>query len=71
MTRQLIDSQGPLTKKNLAEIKEIVEEFSKHSREYHNPRNEGAKGIGNGISEDIMAVLVMLNNMDRRMTKVD
>lgn len=31
-TCQVIDSQGPLTKKNPATIKELVEEFAKHSK---------------------------------------
>ena len=71
MKRQLHDSQGPLTKKNPAEIKELIEEFSKHSHEYHNPRHDGAKGIGGGTSKDMVSVLVMLNPIDRRMTKMD
>ncbi|XP_023748920.2 uncharacterized protein LOC111897203 [Lactuca sativa] len=71
MTRQLLDSQGPLTMKTSGEIKEFIEEFAKHSHEHHNPRNDGVKGIGGGSSEDIADVLAMLNNMDRRMTKTD
>ncbi|XP_023746957.1 uncharacterized protein LOC111895073 [Lactuca sativa] len=70
-TRQLLDSQGPLTKKAPPMIKQLIEEFSKHSREYHNPRNELAKGSVNAASEDMAAVLAMLDNMDRRMTKMD
>ena len=53
MTRQLLDSQGPLTKKNPGEFKELVEEFAKHSREYHNPRNEGVKGVGSTHYEEM------------------
>ena len=71
MTRQLLDSQGPLTKKILGEVKELIEEFSKHSREYHNPIHDEAKGIRVVNSEDIATVLAMLDTMDRRMTKMD
>lgn len=49
-TRQLLDSQGPLRKKNPAEIKEPIKEFAKHSREYHNPRNDVARGSENSTS---------------------
>ncbi|XP_023764839.2 uncharacterized protein LOC111913346 [Lactuca sativa] len=55
-TRQLLDSQGPLTKKNLAEIKQLIEDFSKHSREYHNPRNDVTRGSANAASEDMSAM---------------
>ncbi|XP_023760786.1 uncharacterized protein LOC111909226 [Lactuca sativa] len=71
MTRQLLDSQGPLTKKNAGEVKELVEEFAKHSREYHNPRNEGVKGVGSAHSEEMLAIVAMLNNTDRRLTQMD
>ena len=71
MTIQLLDFQRPLTKKNPAKIKELIEDFSKHLREYHNPRNYGGKGIRSGTFEDMAAMLVMLNNMDHRMTKMD
>ena len=71
MTRQLLDSQGPLTKKNPREVKELIEEFAKHSREYHNPRQDGIKGGGGAQTEEIAAVMAMLNNMDRRITQMD
>ncbi|XP_023735567.1 uncharacterized protein LOC111883470 [Lactuca sativa] len=71
MTRKLLDSQGPLTKKNHDEIKELIEEFSKNSREYHNPRHDEAKCIRSGTFEDMEVVLTMLNTMDRRVTKMD
>ncbi|XP_023741082.1 uncharacterized protein LOC111889173 [Lactuca sativa] len=70
-THQLLDSQGPLTKKNPAEIKQLIEEFSKHSREYHNPWNDVTRGSENAASEDMLAVMAMLQSMDRRMTKMD
>lgn len=65
--RKLLDSQEPLTKKNPIEI----EEFSKHSREYHSPRKDGTRGIGNGSSEDMATVMAMLSDMDWRLTKMD
>lgn len=37
-TRQLLDSQGTMTKKEPIIINELLEEFAKHSCEYHNPR---------------------------------
>ncbi|KAL7598776.1 hypothetical protein Lser_V15G25946 [Lactuca serriola] len=70
-TRQLLDSQGPLTKKALAVIKTLVEEFSKHSREYHNPRNDTARGVVNSVSDDMAAMMAKLESMDRRMKKID
>ena len=71
MTRQLLDTQGPLTKKNLGEVKELVEEFAKHSHEYHSPRNEGMKGVGGAETEEMAAVMAMLNTMERRLTQMD
>ncbi|KAL7605584.1 hypothetical protein Lser_V15G18945 [Lactuca serriola] len=70
-TRQLLDSQGPLTKKAPAVIKTLVEELSKHSREYHNLRNDTARGVVNSVSDDMAAMMAKLESMDRRMTKMD
>lgn len=36
-TGELLDSQGPMTNKEPNTIKELIEEFAKHSRKYHNP----------------------------------
>ena len=49
----------------------MVEEFSKHSCEYHNPRHDGAKGNVSGTSEDMEVVLAMLNTIEQRLTKMD
>ncbi|XP_023766971.1 uncharacterized protein LOC128127960 [Lactuca sativa] len=70
-TKHLLDSQGPLTKKASATVKELIEEFSKHTREYHKPRKDVTRGLANAASEDMSVVLAMLHNMDRRMTKMD
>lgn len=35
--RHLLHSQGPITKKNPTAIKDLTEEFVKHSTKYHNP----------------------------------
>ncbi|XP_052627065.1 uncharacterized protein LOC128133603 [Lactuca sativa] len=70
-TRQLLELQGPLTKKPPPMIKQLIEEFSKHSREYHNPRNDVTRGSAYAASEDLSAVMAMLKNMDRRMDKID
>ncbi|XP_052624901.1 uncharacterized protein LOC128132394 [Lactuca sativa] len=71
ITRQLLDSQGPLTKKAPPVIKQLIEEFSKHSTEYHNPRNDVTRGSAYAASEDLSAVMAMLKNLDRRMDKMD
>ncbi|XP_023759492.1 uncharacterized protein LOC111907915 [Lactuca sativa] len=70
-TRQLVDSQGALTKKPPPVIKELIEEFSKHSREYHNPRNDLTRGAVNSITDDMAAMMAKLESLDRRMTKMD
>lgn len=70
-TRQLLDSQGPLMKKPPAIIKTLVEEFSKHSREYHNTRNDMNRGMVNSVFDDMAAMMAKLEIMDRRMTKID
>ncbi|KAL7590054.1 hypothetical protein Lser_V15G39714 [Lactuca serriola] len=70
-TRQLLDTQGPLTKKAPPVIKQLIEEFSKHSREYHNPRNDVTRGAAYAASKDLPVVMAMLKTMDRRMDKID
>ncbi|XP_023728212.1 uncharacterized protein LOC111875917 [Lactuca sativa] len=71
MTRQLLDSQGPLTKTNPNQAKELIEEFSNHSREYHNPGRDGIKGSGGAQNEEMVVVMAMLNTTDRRLTQMD
>lgn len=58
-TRQLLDSQGPMTKKDPPNNKALIEEFSEHSREYHNPRVDVTRGKANGdaASEGLAAVM--------------
>ena len=58
-TRKLLDSKGSMMKKDSATIKELVEEFQKQSREYHNPREDvtRGKGSGNGASVDLAIVM--------------
>ncbi|KAL7597747.1 uncharacterized protein LOC128134133 [Lactuca sativa] len=70
-TMQLLDSQGPFTKKAPPVIKQLIEEFSKHSREYHNPMNDVTRGSAYAASEDLSVVMAMLKTMDRRMDKMD
>ncbi|KAL7608785.1 hypothetical protein Lser_V15G13163 [Lactuca serriola] len=70
-TRQLVDSQVPLTKKNTAEVKRLIEEFSKNSREYHNPRHESTRGLVNSVNDSMAVVMAKLATMERRMTKMD
>lgn len=54
--RQLLNSQGPLTEKYPTTIKELIEEFSKHSREYHDPQEDKIRGYkdGHGASDDLI-----------------
>ncbi|XP_023767897.1 uncharacterized protein LOC111916464 [Lactuca sativa] len=70
-TRQLLDSQGPLTKKPPPVLKELIEELSKHSREYHNLRNDSTRGMVNAISDEMATMMKKLESMDRRMTMMD
>lgn len=44
----ILDSQGPMTKKELETNKSLIEEFTKHLREYHNPRDDFTRGKPNG-----------------------
>lgn len=60
-----------MTKKVLATIKDLIEEFAKHSHEYHNPREDVTRGKGDGGNEKMVAVLEKLENMEQRMTKMD
>ena len=60
-----------MTKKEPTTIKELVEEFAKHSLKYHNPREDVTTAKGDRWNENLAAVLVKLENMDRRMTKTD
>lgn len=70
--RQLVDSQGLITKKNNATEKEIVEYLSKHSNEWHFPQNNIFLRILDGESSDGLATLnVKVNNMDRRKKKIN
>lgn len=59
-----------MTKKNLATNKALIEEFSKHSREYHNPREDITRGRSN-VDEGqygIASIIAKLNTIDRRIT---
>ncbi|XP_023739500.1 uncharacterized protein LOC111887560 [Lactuca sativa] len=70
-TRKLLDSQGPLTMKAPATIKELISEFSKHSREYHNPRNDQSRGVVNSVTDSMATMMAKLESKYRRMTKMD
>lgn len=67
-TRQLLDSQRPTTKKNLTTIKELLEYFTKHSREYPNPREDATIDKGDRGNENLGAIMAKLDNMDWLMT---
>lgn len=71
-TRQLIDSQVPLTKKNPNANKELIEEFSKHSREYHNSRDDVKRrnSNGEGVNDGVASIIAKLDTMDQRIAKM-
>lgn len=43
-TRQLLDSQGPMMKKDPTTIRALIEEFATNSQEYHKPREDITRG---------------------------
>lgn len=51
----------------------MIEEFVKHSRVYHNLREDVTRGRGSldGGKESIVAVMVNIESMDRRMMNMD
>lgn len=62
-----------MTKKDPTTNKALIEEFTKHSREYHNPREDITRrsANGDGAYEVLMVVMVKLDTMDNRLTKMD
>ena len=72
-TRQLLDYQCPLTKMNSSTIKELTEEFMKHSREYHNPREDVTRGKGTRErgNENLAEIMAKIKNMHQQMKKMD
>lgn len=71
-TRQLLDSQGPMTRKDSVTNKALIEEFAKHSREYHNPKGDFTKEKSNknGGQDVISAVVAKLDAMEEKITKM-
>lgn len=72
-TRKHLDFQGPMKSKEPGTIKELINEFSKHSREYHTPREDVTRLRGNldRGNEHMAAILEKLESIDRRLTKMD
>lgn len=70
-TRQLLNSQGSLTKKDLTTNKALITEFAKHSREYHNLQKDVRIGKSNGdeAQEKLVSIIIKLDTMDRRISK--
>lgn len=69
---QLIESQGPITKKDLKTNKALIEEFTKHSQEYHNPREDITRrkeNLDRG-NKNLALVLAKLDTMDQRIMKM-
>lgn len=52
---------------------ELIEEFTKHSREYHTPHEDDIRGhiILDGGNEYMVEVMEKLESMDQRMTIMD
>lgn len=71
-TRQLIDSEGTITKRNLTTCKEIIENLSNQSHEWHSPTNGGiqAREMGEG-SVGIALLNAKLETMDRSIKKIN
>lgn len=69
---RLLDSQGPITNEASATNKALIEKFAKHSREYHNPRDDVTRSKANGdeASNNLGSIVEKLDIMDRRITKM-
>lgn len=61
-----------MKKKDTKTNKALREEFTKHSREYHNPREYVAriKVSVDGGNENLALVLAKIETMDHRITKM-
>lgn len=61
-----------MTKKDPNTNKALIEEFAKHSREYHNPREYVTRGKskGDGSQENLAYIIAKLDTMDRTITKM-
>lgn len=68
-TRQLLDSKGPLTKKNPTTNKVLIEEFVKHSQEYHNPRDDVTQGMSNG--DGLAEINAKIDTMDHHIKRLN
>lgn len=71
-TRQLFDSQGPMPKKDPTTNNAFIEEFVKHSWEYHNPREDVTRGKSNGDGgqDNTASKIEKLNSMYKTIIKM-
>lgn len=71
--RKIHESEGPMMKKDPTTIKELIEECTKYSQEYHNRREDVTKGKQSlhRRNGSLAVVLEKLDNMDWRITKLD
>ena len=71
-TRQFLDSQGPMSEKNSTTNKALIEEFAKHSREYHSSKEDFTRGKSSkdGGQDAISAVIEKLDAMEEKITKL-
>lgn len=52
-------------------IKELIQEFAKHSREYHTLQEDAIRGKRNLGNENMDEIIDKLENIDPLMTKMD
>nr|KAJ0224371.1 hypothetical protein LSAT_V11C100020620 [Lactuca sativa] len=70
-THRLLDSQGPTKRKDPVTNKALITKLTKHSREYHNSKEDFTKekSSKDGGQDVINLVLEKLDVMEERMTK--
>lgn len=71
--RELLDSQGPLTKKILATNNSLKENFMKHSNEYHNRSDDIScrRTFDDESSNGLASITSKLDTLDRSINKTN
>ncbi|GJT79628.1 hypothetical protein Tco_1053970 [Tanacetum coccineum] len=68
MTRQLIDSQGPIPNKTPNQALEAIQTMADHSQKWHDESN--SRKVSSGSSDDIAAIANKLDSLGRDMKKL-
>ncbi|GJS21335.1 hypothetical protein Tco_0449967 [Tanacetum coccineum] len=68
MTRQLLDSQGPIPNKTLAQASDAIQTMDDHSKKWHDLST--SRKASNGISDGISAITSKLDSLGRDMKKL-